>query len=238
MRPVTDAPPHPAAVLLLQIIEELCAAIAQATGLNLFARLMMIPVRRQLRGMAAMAAEVIAEAAARTPDAPPTGAALTVAPIATRDPRASQDAHPGAPAQDPIQPTPATAAPIAPPLPAGDADPLNHHAPRPVTQPAAWFADDAPAGPCPASAAAPAPAGADAGRRAAPQAQAIPAGNRAASAIPSAVPSAVPPGARRRRGATLWNISAAGRSRRADIPYRSKLRSRVGVSHALFVTVK
>ena len=89
MRPVTDAPPHPAAVLLLQIIEELCAAIAQATGLNLFARLMMIPVRRQLRGMAAMAAAAIAEAAARTPDAPLTGAALTVAPIATRDPGAS-----------------------------------------------------------------------------------------------------------------------------------------------------
>ena len=149
MRPVTDAPPHPAAVLLLQIIEELCAAIAQATGLNLFARLMMIPVRRQLRGMAAMVAEVIAEAAARTPDAPPTGAALTVAPIATRDPGASQGAHPGAPAQDPIQTTPATAAPapIAPSLPAGDADPLDHHAPGPVTQPAAWFADDAPAGP-------------------------------------------------------------------------------------------
>ena len=232
MRPVTDAPPHPAAVLLLQIIEELCAAIAQATGLNLFARLMMIPVRRQLRGMAAMAAAAIAEAAARTSDAPLTGDALTVAPVATRDPGASQDAHPGAPAQDPIQTTPATAAPIAPPLPAGDADPLNHHAPRPVTQPAAWFADDAPAGPCAAPAATPAYAGADSGRRTAPPAQGIPAGNLAA------VPSAVPLRARRRGGATLWNISAAGRSRRADIPYRSKLQSQVGVSHALFVTVK
>ena len=229
MRPVTDAPPHPAAVLLLQIIEELCAAIGQATGLNLFARLMMIPVRRQLRGMAAMAAAAIAEAAARTPDAPLTGAALTVTPIAARDPGASQDA------QDPIQTTPATAAPapVAPPLPAGDADPLDHHAPGPVTQPAAWFADDAPAGPCSAPAATPAYAGADAGRRAAPQAQAIPAGNLVASTVASAVP----PGARRRGGATLWGISAAGRSRRVDTPYRSKLNPQGGVSHALFVTI-
>ena len=101
MRPVTDAPPHPAAILLLQFIEELCAAIAQATGLNLFARLMMIPVRRQLRGMAAVAAEAIAEAAARTPDAPPTLSPPTFSPW---DPSTPKGTHPDTPSR--IQPRP------------------------------------------------------------------------------------------------------------------------------------
>ena len=183
MRLVTDAPPHPAAVLLLQIIEELCAAIAQATGLNLFARLMMIPVRRQLRGMAAMAAAAIAEAAARTPDAPLTGAVPTVSPWDASTP---QDAHPDTTPPDAVQTAaaPPAPAPVAPHPPAGDVTPLDRSAPRPVTQPAAWFADGAPAGPCAAPAAAPASAIADAGCRAAPR---VPARRRSKRASPSRI---------------------------------------------------
>ena len=67
---MTDAPPDPV-LLLLKLIEDLCEAIAQATGLNLFTRLMLIPVRRKLRGMAQAVAEVAADRAARAPDTLP-----------------------------------------------------------------------------------------------------------------------------------------------------------------------
>ena len=95
---MTETPPDP--VLLLKIIEDLCAAIAQATGLNLFTRLMLIPVRRKLRGMANTVAEVVADRAARAPDA------LTPTPLA---PHAAAW---GAPAPDATQA--AAAAPVIP----------------------------------------------------------------------------------------------------------------------------
>ena len=67
---MTDVPPDPV-LRLLKLIEDLCEAIAQATGLNLFTRLMLIPVRRKLRGMAQAVAEVAADRAARAPDTLP-----------------------------------------------------------------------------------------------------------------------------------------------------------------------
>ena len=143
--PVTDAPPDPVA-LLLQIIEDLCAAISQCTGLNLFARLLMIPVRRQLRGMKAVLADVAADAAARGPDMPPQG-----------------------PIQDTSKTTPAM--PVQPPRPDADALPQGQF---PAALPAARSEAGGPAGACPAPGEAVAPATQDAGRDAAPRIHAVP----------------------------------------------------------------
>ncbi len=120
MRPVTDAPPHPAAVMLLQIIEDLCVAIAQATGLGLFGRLMLIPVRRRLRGMAQMVAAAIADAAASAPDADPIF--VSVAAAASQDPGADalRDLA-GNPCPNPPR---TEAAPIEPPC--RDNEALSH----------------------------------------------------------------------------------------------------------------
>ena len=120
MGPVTDAPPHPAAVMLLQIIEDLCVAIAQATGLGLFGRLMLIPVRRRLRGMAQMVAEAIADAAASPPDAAPIF--VSVAAAAPQDPGA--DALRDLASNPCPNPSRTEAAPIEPPC--RDNEALSH----------------------------------------------------------------------------------------------------------------
>ena len=138
MRPVTDAPPHPAAVMLLQIIEDLCAAIAQATGLGLFGRLLLIPVRRRLRGMAQMVSEAIADAAAVAPDAAPI--LVSVAPSAPQDP--GVDALRDLASNLCPNPPRTEAAPIEPPCRDGEA--LSHRD-RPHVEaaaPAARSGDD------------------------------------------------------------------------------------------------
>ena len=164
---MTETKPDPV-LLLLKLIEDLCAAIAQATGLNLFTRLMLIPVRRKLRGMAKTVAEVVADNAARAADAPAPDAlaSATLAPDSTQD-----------------TPQPA-AAPSALP---GLAD-----APRPQTPlvqrwaaaPAAPSEQDAVTDQCPASHDAPAPVIAKAGQGNAPRGHITPAQNPAASASP------------------------------------------------------
>ena len=170
---MTETKPDPV-LLLLKLIEDLCEAIAQATGLNLFTRLMLIPVRRKLRGMAQAVAEVAADRAARAADAPGPDAlaSATLAPDST---------------QDTTQP--AAAAPSALP---GLAD-----APRPQTPlvqrwaaaPAAPSEQDAVTDQCPASHDAPAPVIAKAGRGNAPQGHIIPARIPAATASPLVAPA-------------------------------------------------
>ena len=189
--PVTDAPPDPVA-LLLQIIEDLCAAISQCTGLNLFARLLMIPVRRQLRGMKAVLADVAADAAARGPDMPPQG------PIQ-------------APIQDTSQTTPAM--PVQPPRPDADALPQGQF---PAALPAARSEADGCAGACPAPGEAVAPATQDAGRGAAPRIHAVPTLTPALTPPLGVVTSAFAPLA----VAALRRISRASAGRRSKGDFR------------------
>ena len=189
--PVTDAPPDPVA-LLLQIIEDLCAAISQCTGLNLFARLLMIPVRRQLRGMKAVLADVAADAAARGPDMPPQG------PIQ-------------APIQDTSQTTPAM--PVQPPRPDADALPQGQF---PAALPAARSEAGGPAGACPAPGEAVASATQDAGRDAAPRIHAVPTLTPALTPPSGVVTSAFAPPA----VAALRRISRASAGRRSKSDFR------------------
>ncbi len=183
---VTDAPLSPALLALLQIIEDLCAAIAQGTGLGLFARLLLIPVRRQLRGMAEAVSEAIAESATRAPDASPI--------FIPMDPR---DAPPDTPpryAPEATGPTtvadPVPAAPVQPPRLEAETLPQDPRAQLPAAVPAAPSGEDDPAAPRPAPDEAAAPVMAEAGRRAA-RTRAAPARNQAASASPPPVAPAV-----------------------------------------------
>ena len=167
--PVTDAPPDPV-LLLLKLIEDLCATIAQATGLNLFTRLMLIPVRRKLRGMAQAVAEVAADRAARAPDPSP----IFVGSDET------QSRHPCSDAPAPR--TLAVAAPVASPW--RDRGPQDQHAALPTFVAAARSGDDTQAGPHAASGAAAAPAMAEAGRCTVPESQVVPAREPAAFVLP------------------------------------------------------
>jgi len=196
---VTATPPQLAA-LLLKIIEDLCEALSQLTGSGLFGRLVMapgtIPLRRQLRSMAAVVAEVIAEAAAPAPDTPPI--------FVASDPATPGDAPPdGTPpearadptedrAQDLPQTTAAGPAPVPPPGPADAALPQDPRAQRPATVPAEPAGDD---GKRPASDAAAASMMADAGRRTSLRDQTAPARKQTASTPP---PAPMRPPSRRR----------------------------------------
>ena len=206
--PVTDTPPDPAAALL-QLIEALCAAIAQYVGGNLFARLLMIPVRRQLRGMADVVSEVIADAAARAPDMTPI--------FVPMDP---PDAPPNTAASI-GQTIGATAAPV--PSPAWEAETVPHH-PRtllPADGPGAPSGADALAAACPMPDAATAPVMAETGGCAA-RMWAAPVRNQAAFPSPPPVAPAV-----------------AARCAAAHVRHRpaivQKTAPRAGVLRALFV---
>ena len=216
---MTDAPLSPALLALLQIIEDLCAAIAQGTGLGLFARLLLIPVRRQLRGMAEAVSEAIAESATRAPDASPI--------FIPMDPR---DAPPDTPPQDTPEATgpttvadPMPAAPVQPPRLEAETLPQDPRAQRPAAVPAAPSGEDDPAAPRPAPDEAAAPVMAEAGRRAARTWAAL-VRNQTASASPPPVAPAF-----------------AARCAAAHAPHRPaivrKTASRDRALRALFVTI-
>ena len=172
---MTETKPDPV-LLLLKIIEDLCAAIAQATGLNLFTRLMLIPVRRKLRGMAKTVAEVVADNAARAADAPAPDAlaSATLAPDST---------------QDTSQPAPAALAPSTLPGLADAPLPQTPLVQRWAAAPAAPSEQDAITDQRPASHDAPAPVTANAGRGNAPLGRITPTRNPAASASPLVTPA-------------------------------------------------
>ncbi len=192
---MTDAPPDPV-LRLLKLIEDLCEAIAQATGLNLFTRLMLIPVRRKLRGMAQAVAEVAADRAARAPDTLPQ-TATPVPPVCLEAETVPQE-H-SAQTASPLSPA-------APSRPAEPAHPQGQRAQILAAVPVASSGADATASSgadvvvssgadaAVASHAAPVPAAAPvmraAGRRAAPRHQAAPARDHAVAAPQSAVPAA------------------------------------------------
>ena len=195
---VTDTPPDPV-LLLLKLIEDLCAAIAQATGVNLFTRLMLIPVRRKLRGMAQAVAEVAADRAARAQDAPaqdaPAQDALAPnapAPNAPAPNALGQDRLAphvpawDAPAPDATQAVAAAPAPVPPLRLADTPPPPAPRAPLPAAIAAAQIAEDVPATPRAAPDAAAAPVIPDAGgipdaaRPARPQRRTAPTRNPAA----------------------------------------------------------
>ncbi len=216
---MTDAPPDPV-LRLLKLIEDLCEAIAQATGLNLFTRLMLIPVRRKLRGMAQAVAEVAADRAARAPDTLPQTAtpvppvclegetfpqehsAQTASPLSPAAPsRPAEPAHPQGQRAQILAAVPvassgadATASSGADATASSGADVVVPSGADVVVSSGADVVVSSGADAAMASHAAPVPAAAPvmraAGRRAAPRHQAAPARDHAVAAPQSAVPAA------------------------------------------------
>ncbi len=200
---MTDAPPDPV-LRLLKLIEDLCEAIAQATGLNLFTRLMLIPVRRKLRGMAQAVAEVAADRAARAPDTLPQ-TATPVPPVCLEgetfpQEHSAQTASPLSPAApsrpaEPAHPQGQRAQILAAvPVASSGADATASSGADVVVSSGADVVVSSGADAAMASHAAPVPAAAPvmraAGRRAAPRHQAAPARDHAVAAPQSAVPAA------------------------------------------------
>ncbi len=215
---MTDAPLSPALLALLQIIEDLCAAIAQGTGLGLFARLLLIPVRRQLRGMAEAVSEAIAESATRAPDASPI--------FIPGDPAGPSDAHPNTPTPDSPDATgPASAAPVAPPPPAGAPLAQDDRAPPAAGTLAEWSGNRGTAAPRPVSDAAAAPVMAEPGRYAAAR-------NRTATARDHAASASPPAPVARAVAAPRFGVPAAHAP-----PADRKMVSPGGVLRALFVSI-
>ena len=208
---MTDVPPDPV-LRLLKLIEDLCEAIAQATGLNLFTRLMLIPVRRKLRGMAQAVAEVAADRAARAPDTLPQTAtpvppvcleaetfpqehsAQTASPLSPAAPsRPAEPAHPQGQRAQILAAVPvassgadATASSGADVVVPSGADVVVSSGADVVVSSGADAAMASHAAPVPAAA----PVMRAAGRRAAPRHQAAPARDHAVAAPQSAVPAA------------------------------------------------
>ncbi len=184
---MTDAPPDPVALALLRIIEDLCAAIVASTGLGWFARLLLIPVRRQLRGMAELVSAVIADPAADGPEPFPI--------FIAGNPAWAQDGNPQTPPRAATEPTrrdpcwPPTqadrvdVAPLRAPGPAAETLVQDQCVPLLAATRAAPSRDDSPAGARPAPVAAAAPAVADAGRRVTARGRTTPARNVTAPAI-------------------------------------------------------
>ncbi len=210
---MTDAPPHPLADCLTQIIEHLCQAIAANNRGNLVTRFLMWRLCRWLRKLAAELPAAISQAAAAV------AARANLAPPAPCEPGdAPPDVAPREVTHDFGQDTAQDSDDAPAPTAANPAAPALAQA-RPLTAvPAERSADHIPAG----TAAAPA---------------------RLKAACAAAPPNAGRPSPARHRirAAAIRGVrrggGALGGSRGAWPPNRSKTVFRDGISHALFVAL-